>query len=171
MILASLLQGPAHGYEMIKNISESFGMQYPNLSHSAVYPRLAQFEKQQYVKCKIEPQRDAPSRKVYWLTEVGFKRIKELVATPIEMTGAMRTTYVDELAVHIVYFSLITKEERRKVIEPYYNVTLRRYDDAAKKMEKYSLEKLDKFAFAFLEHGVLILKYTLELYQKLMEMD
>jgi DNA-binding PadR family transcriptional regulator len=171
MILGSLMAGPAHGYEIMKRIAESFGTQYPNLSHSAVYPRLAQFEKAKLIWGKVEPQRDAPSRKVYQLTKAGFERIKELVATPIEMKGSMRNTYVDELAVHIVYFSLVTKAERRRVIEPYYNFTVARYDDAVRKLKVYSSGGLDKFVLAFLEHGVLLLRETVRLYEKLMELD
>jgi DNA-binding PadR family transcriptional regulator len=169
MILGSLLVGPAHGYEIKRRIADSFGALYPNLSHSVLYPRLAQFEKEGFIKGKIELQHDAPNRKVYQLTAAGFKHFKALAATPITLIGSTRGTYADELAVHIVFFSLITKEERRKVIEPYYNIALNRYDDAVKK--KYISEKLDKFTLAFLEYGVLLLKYTVELYEKLMEID
>ena len=171
MILGSLLLGPAHGYEIKRRIGETFGVLYPNLSHSVLYPRLAQFEKEGFITGKVEPQRDAPSRNVYRLTEAGFKQIKVLTATPVRLAGSPSGTYADELAVHIVFFSLITKEERCRVIEPYYRITLVRYDDAVKKLEKLASENIDKYNLAFLEHGVLLLKYTVELYEKLMALD
>ncbi len=168
MILGSLLLGPAHGYEIKRRIMDSFGVIYSKLSHSVLYPRLTQFEKDGFIKGKVEPQQNAPSRKVYQLTAAGFEHVKVLVATPIA-ADSTSGTYTDELAVHIVFFSLIPKEERCNVIEPYYKIALNRYDDAVKKVEKYAAsEKIDKFNLAFLEYGTLLLKYTVELYEKLM---
>ncbi|MGD9130781.1 MAG: PadR family transcriptional regulator [Candidatus Bathyarchaeota archaeon] len=169
MILGSLLLGPAHGYELKRRVTYSFGLLYPNLSNSILYPRLAKFEKEGLIKGKVEPQHDAPDRKVYQLTGAGFEHVKFLVATPIKFSASTGGTYADELTVHIVFFSLITKEERCRVIEPYYNIALKRYDDAVTKLGKS--KKPNKFNVALLEFAVLALKNTIEFYEKLMEMD
>jgi DNA-binding PadR family transcriptional regulator len=171
MMLGSLLLGPTHGYELKRRIAYSFGLLYPNLSNSVLYPRLAKFEKDGLIKGKVEPQPDAPDRKVYRLTRAGFKHVKALVATPVELSASTAGTYADELTVHIVFFSLITKEERRKVIEPYYNIALTRYDDAVMKLGKSKSRKRDKFNVALLEFAVGSLKNTIEFYEQLMEMD
>ena len=170
MILGSLLLGSVHGYELKRRITESFGLLYPNLSNSVLYPRLARFEKNGFIKGKVEQQRDAPSRTVYHITAAGFEHVKMLVATPIASAGSTVGTYADELTVHIVFFGLINKEERRKVVEPYYKITLSRYDDAVGKLEK-NAATLDKFNSGLLEFAVLNLKSTLDFYESLMAME
>jgi DNA-binding PadR family transcriptional regulator len=171
MILGCLLLGPAHGYELKRRIAYSFGLLYPNLSNSVLYPRLSKFEKKGLIKGKVEAQHDAPSRKVYRITGAGFDHVKTLVATPIKSSGLIGGTYADELTVHIVFFGLITKEERRKVIEPYYNITLERYDDAVKKLERQKSGKRDAFNLMLLEYAVVTLKSTIEFYENLMQKD
>ncbi len=169
MVLGALVLGPAHGYELKKRITDMFGSIYPNLSNSVIYPRLSQFQKDGCINCKVESQISAPNRKVYWLTESGLKRVKELTATPIRLTGQVQSTYTDELTVHIVFFSLISKEERQRVIEPFYKFTLERYEEEADKLERHA-STLDKYNLALLEYAVLMLKGTVDLYKRMMEM-
>jgi len=169
MVLGALVLGPAHGYELKKRITDMFGSLYPNLSNSIIYPRLAQFQNEGYIKYKVESQTSAPNRKVYWITESGLNRVKTLTATPIRLTGQVQSSYNDELTVHIVFFNLISKDERRKVIEPYYAFTLTRYDELTAKLETYSTT-LDKFNRELLQYAVAVLKSTINLYKRMMEM-
>ncbi len=169
MVLGALVLGPAHGYELKKRITDMFGVVYPNLSNSVIYPRLARFQQEGYIKFKVESQTNAPTRKVYWLTDLGLKHVKELAATPIRLTGQVQSSYNDELTVHIVFFNLISKEERKRVIEPYYAFALARYDELMAKLEKYSAI-LDKFNLELLQYAVSVLKSTVDLYKRLMEM-
>jgi DNA-binding PadR family transcriptional regulator len=69
MLLDVLTREPAHGYEVKKRIARSFGTQYPNISASAIYSRLAQFEKDELVECRIEQlPGGGRSKKVYRLS-------------------------------------------------------------------------------------------------------
>jgi DNA-binding PadR family transcriptional regulator len=96
-----------------------------------VYPRLGRFEKEGLIDSRIEVQISVPNKKVYKLTEKGRTRILELAATPVRKNlDTLRRADVDELTVHIVFFQFISKDERRKLVEPYYRLTLRRYDEA-----------------------------------------
>jgi DNA-binding PadR family transcriptional regulator len=167
MVLGSLVLGPAHGYELKKRITDMFGSLYPNLSNSVIYPRLAQFQKDSYINCKVESQEKAPNRKVYWLTESGLNRVKELAATPIRLEGQMQSSYTDDLTVHIVFFNLISKEERKRVIEPYFAFASARYEELAGKLEKY-FATLDKFNLELLQYAVSVLRSTVDLYQRLL---
>jgi DNA-binding PadR family transcriptional regulator len=171
MVLGSLLSGPAHGYEIKKIIARSFNSQYPNLSDSAVYPRLGRFEKEGLVDSRIEVQINVPNKRVYKLTEKGRTRILELAATPVrENLDTLRSADVDDLTVHIVFFQFISKDERRKLVEPYYRLTQRRYAEALSYRESL-WPRMEQFTRTTLEYGIKILELTLEWYQKLMEMD
>ena len=169
MVLGALVLGPVHGYELKKRVAEMFGSVYPNLSNSVIYPRLIQFQNEGYIKCKIESQPNAPTRKVYWLTGSGMKRVKELTATPLPLSGQVQSTYTDELTVHIVFFNLISKEERRRVIEPFYAIAVARYDETVAKLDKFSAT-LDRFNLELLQYAVCVLKSTVDLYKCMMEM-
>ncbi len=99
-----------------------------------------------------------------------MEKIKKLIATPAKVNRKISNADVDDLIIHILFFSLIKKEERTKVIEPFYNFTKQRYDDVIGKMEKYK-SQLDKFALLTLEYGIPLLKLNMEMYQKLMEIE
>lgn len=169
MVLGALVLGPAHGYELKKRITEMFGSINPNLSNSVIYPRLSHFQDEGFIKCKVEAQDKAPNRKVYWLTEQGFSRVKELVATPIRLTGQVQSSYTDDLTVHIVFFKLISKEARRAVLEPYYLFALARYEELVAKRELH-LVTVDKFNSELLGYAVSVLRSTVDLYRRLMEL-
>jgi DNA-binding PadR family transcriptional regulator len=169
MVLGALVLGPAHGYELKKRITDMFGSNNPKLSNSVIYPRLTQFQNEGYIKSKSETQPNAPTRKVHWLTETGLKRVKELTATPVALSGQMQGAYTDELTVHIVFFSLISKEERRLVIEPFSKFAVARYEETAAKLEKFSAT-LDRFNLALLEYAVSVLKSTVDFYQRVADL-
>ena len=67
MVLGVLLAGPVHGYQIKKRMAATFVDQYPggpfaSISDSIVYPRLSRFEKEGFVKCRLEIQSKAPKQ-------------------------------------------------------------------------------------------------------------
>ena len=170
MVLGVLTREPAYGYEVKKRIARSFGTQYPNLSDSAIYPRLAQFEKDGLVEGRVEQQQGVPNKKVYRLTEAGLRRVRELVATPVAIAGAVTDANTDDLVIHIIFFNLITNEERRRVVEPFYNYALFRYKNAKENLEKHG-DLMDKYTLTLLKYGIPGLKLSLNMYKEIMEID
>jgi DNA-binding PadR family transcriptional regulator len=164
------MAGPAHGYQIKKRITDTFGDQYPHVSDSAVYPRLLRFEKESLTKSQIQIQNKAPSKKVYHLTDAGMQKIKELAAKPVKANKKITHADLDELSIHIMFFSLISREERKKVIEPFYNYLKRRRDTAIDKLEKYK-PQIDKYTLVLFEYGIPMDEKGLEMYQKLMDME
>jgi hypothetical protein len=71
---------------------------------------------------------------------------------------------------HILFFSLISREERKKVVEPFYNYFKWRRDTAIEKLEKYK-SQIDKYTLVLFEYGIPIGEKGLEMYQKLMDME
>jgi len=170
-----LLGGPAHGYQIKKRIAATFvdqypGGQYPSISDSTVYPRLSRFEKEGFVKCRLEIQSKAPNKKIYQITESGLEQIQKLTATPVDFKGKVRNTDAQDLIVHVMFFQFITKDERRKVVEPFFAYVKERYEDAVAKMEKYK-GQLGPFPLCLLEYGRPMLKNQMDFLQKLMDID
>ena len=170
MVLGTLAAGPAHGYQLKKRIAASFGEQYPSISDSTIYPRLARFEKEGFVVCKLEIQSNAPNKKIYRITESGCEQIEKLAATPIELKGPVRKADANDLIVHVMFFQFISKEDRRKVVEPFLARIKEKYEDGLAKMEKFK-GQLSPFPLCLLEYGVPILKNHIDFYQKLIDID
>jgi len=71
LILRSLSEGPKHGYEMIKNLSEELGGFY-RPSTGAIYPLLRTLEDQGYIT--VEEQEN---KRVYSITPKGKEFLEE----------------------------------------------------------------------------------------------
>jgi DNA-binding PadR family transcriptional regulator len=170
MILGMLRIRPSYGYDLKKRIDFAFAPQYPDLSDSAIYPRLQQFEKDGFVTSRLEVQRHAPNRRIYQLTDPGLNYLRRLVETPVKTGRRIRSSDVQDLLIHIFFFRLISKEKRRIVLEPFHKNAAERYDAIVKQKEIQHL-KLDKFALVTLEYGLPMLKLSKEMYERLMEMD
>ena len=164
IILGMIYFMPSHGYQLKKNIKESFGNPYFKLNNNVLYPTLARFEQEGFIEGKIVPNKKT-NKKVYHITEEGKKQLLELVAAPVEPD-------IDnfEFKVHAVFFDLIPKESRIKIIKPLYEDKLQMYEEALKKKEMHG-HNLLPISFIVLEYGIKELENSLEFYKKLMEME
>lgn len=82
LCLGVLTQGPASGYEIKKAIEEHFGY-FLEVSHSSIYPALAELLKEGMVSCEEVQQAGKPDKKVYGLTDAGRKAFVDgLVRSP-----------------------------------------------------------------------------------------
>jgi DNA-binding PadR family transcriptional regulator len=77
LLLSRLGQGPHHGYELIQQISEMFVRVYTP-SAGSVYPLLADFENQRWVRAEEDG-----GRKRYHITSLGQAQLKQR-ATEVE---------------------------------------------------------------------------------------
>ncbi|MCZ3364852.1 MULTISPECIES: PadR family transcriptional regulator [Methanobacterium] len=164
IILGMIFLMPSHGYQLKKNIKESFGNPYFKLNNNVLYPTLARFEQEGFIEGKIVAGGNT-SKKVYHITEKGREKLLEMVAEPVEPD-------IDgfDFSVHAVFFDLIPKESRVKIIKPLYESKLQMYKESLEKKEKYGVNILP-ISLAVLEYGIKGLERDLEFYKKLMEMD
>ena len=104
-------------------------------------------------------------KKVYHMKEKGKEKLLEMVAEPVEPD-------IDgfDFSVHAVFFDLIPKESRVKIIKPIYESKLQMYKESLKKKEMYGANMLP-ISFAVLEYGIKGIESELEFYKKLMEME
>jgi DNA-binding PadR family transcriptional regulator len=76
VLLSALLEGPAHGYELIRRLEErSFGAWRP--SPGSVYPTLQMLEEQDLVSSQ-----EQDGKRVYTLTEEGHRQAEERTSRP-----------------------------------------------------------------------------------------
>lgn len=75
LILAVLLEGPKHGYEISKQIKAMSGKTL-QFGEGQLYPALHKLEEAGSVQSTWEPQDGKPPRKVYALTESGRGKLE-----------------------------------------------------------------------------------------------
>jgi DNA-binding PadR family transcriptional regulator len=81
-ILALLAEKPAHGYELKQAFDDRFGAVWPPINVGQIYNTLSALERHALVKSEDVPQRGAPPRRVYELTDEGRRSLDEWVTAP-----------------------------------------------------------------------------------------
>lgn len=164
LILGMIYFIPSHGYQLKKNIKESFGNPYFKLNNNVLYPTLARMEQKGLIEGKEMPS-EKMNKKVYHITDNGTKQLLELVATPVKPD-------IDDFdfKVQAVFFDLIPKESRIKVIKPLQEAKLEMYHEALKKKETYS-QYMSPISLTVLKYGIKEIENSLEFYKKLMEIE
>jgi len=120
IILGLLMNGPKHGYQLKQNVQGDYLKHFVSISVGSLYTRLSKFEAEGLIEGKLEPQDKMPDRTVYYITKAGKKRLKELVATPVDISGVLFLD-MNSFVTHAIFFDHIGKKERIGVIEPYYS--------------------------------------------------
>lgn len=106
-ILANLMIGPCHGYEIKKALK---GI---NVNNNTLYPLLRNLQTNGYVTMEVMPQENKPSRKVYSITESGKDRLIELVTD----FGEAKAINNDEFYVRVAFFQFMPIEGIKTVLE------------------------------------------------------
>lgn len=115
VILTVLHQGPATGYEIVKNFDDVVG-HFWSASHQQVYRDLSSLADQGLVRFTHVPQEDRPDRKLYELTGKGRKALLEWVESPIQPRK-----HHDELLVRLLAGELIGSKALRSLVEAQRN--------------------------------------------------
>ena len=105
------------------------------------------------------------NKKVYHITPDGKENLIEMVATPAKPG-------IDDFyfKVQAVFFDLLPKERRKKVVEPLYESKFNILQDALEKKKKHGSD-LSPVSRTVLEYGIKELKNSLEFYEKLMDLE
>ncbi|MGH8971312.1 MAG: helix-turn-helix transcriptional regulator [Actinomycetes bacterium] len=95
-LLLLLLDGPAHGYELIGRL-RPFGV--PDGDPGHIYRTLRSLEEASLVRSTWEPSSSGPSRRVYRLTRLGRRHLAESVPE-LEHVQRVIGRYLREYAAH-----------------------------------------------------------------------
>lgn len=95
-ILGLVSLEPRSGYD-IKRLLESLSWLVGNPSFGSLYPTLHALLEEGLTSVEVIPQRDKPSRKVYSITDLGRRVLKEWMAQPVE-TGPSLKSFVMRLS-------------------------------------------------------------------------
>ena len=149
IILGIMMDGPMHGYQLKQYLHGDYFKHFVNISIGSLYTRLSAFEAEGLIEGKREIQEKVPDKKVYCITDAGKKRLAELVATPIDITGVLFLD-LNDFMTHALFFDHISKKQRQNVIKPFY--------DYVKDQQRHA----DVSSESFASHGIHLNKYQIQ---------
>jgi DNA-binding PadR family transcriptional regulator len=97
-LLGFLREGPMHGYEIHRRLSDPAGMGLVwRLKQSQLYALLRRLEEEGYVGAALEPQDTRPPRRVFQLTQLGNDAFLDWVQGPVLHGREMRLHFLAKL--------------------------------------------------------------------------
>ncbi len=143
-ILGTLQDGPAHGYELRKRLSQLLGM-FQALSFGSLYPTLKTLVSRGDI---TEQTDDTSSRRriVYTITENGSKRFHDL------LTNAGPDAWNDDtFGLHFAFFSRSSAKTRTSILE---GRRMRLAERRAAMRESLERTRSDAYTFELQRHGL-----------------
>lgn len=119
IVLAQLMNGPAHGYLIAKIINDMIGP-YARISYGRLYPLLAKLEQNGLIAVDAEAQSTEQhdrQMRIYKITDAGRLRFRVLMND----TGSNPGDYQRLFLYKVTAFSFITPAERLRLIDHYIN--------------------------------------------------
>ncbi|MBN1954547.1 MAG: helix-turn-helix transcriptional regulator [Anaerolineae bacterium] len=95
-LLGFLLQGPAHGYDLHRQVQDELGRVW-YVGISSVYAALQQLEDDGLVQSTVVAQADRPARKVFQVTAGGREHFVAWVRRPVLVIRDVRVEFVARL--------------------------------------------------------------------------
>lgn len=136
-LLSLLSKDSRTGYELMQHIQPFWPAK-----HSQIYPLLALLEQKGYVEFVHVLQSDKPDKKIYSLTEIGLKALREWIELPTDPPVTR-----DEFALKVYCIGLINKAEAMKMLlerESYYIGKKERYMESYEKIKRQSEKPLEE---------------------------
>jgi DNA-binding PadR family transcriptional regulator len=111
-VLALLVDGESHGYELRAQFEEAVGPQWGELSIGHLYQVLDRLEREGMVSKRDVRQRDRPDRIVYQLTEAGRRELDTWLETPF----VRQTGYRDDFFLKLFAAARLGRKPLQRVI-------------------------------------------------------
>lgn len=104
-ILASLLESPCSGYDLMKRFDGTVGF-FWKASHQQIYRELSRMENQGWLQAELIHQEGRPNKKLYSVTAAGSEQLRQWILVPAEVSP-MR----DDLLVKLFVGYLVTPSQ------------------------------------------------------------
>jgi DNA-binding PadR family transcriptional regulator len=114
-ILGLLYEEPQYGYQLEKTI-EGWGMRnWTQIGFSSIYYVLKKLEKKELVKSKLEKVEGKPSRKVFTITDLGRKTMKEKLVDLLSWNKKL----INPFDLGLAYINYLKPQEVIECLENY----------------------------------------------------
>jgi DNA-binding PadR family transcriptional regulator len=114
-ILGLLYEEPQYGYQLEKTI-EGWGMRnWTQIGFSSIYYILKKLEKKELVKAKLEQMEGKPARKVFTITRLGRRTMKEKIKDLLSWNKKL----ISPFDLGLAYMNYLEPEDVVKCLENY----------------------------------------------------
>jgi DNA-binding PadR family transcriptional regulator len=110
-ILGFLSEGPLHGYELRRRVTQLSGYTRP-VSDGSLYPAISRMVRDGWLQRRVEPGKAAAQRHVLHLTEAGRSELLTRLRKPAEVDITDLTRFLTILA----FLSLLPDERERQAV-------------------------------------------------------
>jgi DNA-binding PadR family transcriptional regulator len=148
IILATLLSGPMHGYQLKRDAGAILGQEA--LHNNIIYPLLRRFTEQRWVTKKTVPGERGQKRDRYTLTTLGRKTLIERLSAYTESDAKS----LDGFLTRVGLFGALGPETRERVLDgraAYLNRLLEHLESIE---QKFSLQSFPLETVHFLQHQI-----------------
>jgi DNA-binding PadR family transcriptional regulator len=96
ILLGSLMQGPRHGYEIMRFLDSALSAAW-QISRSQLYTLMKKMEKDKLLESSVELQVTRPSKRVFKITERGKKSFLAWLSSPTDHVRDFRLEFIGKL--------------------------------------------------------------------------
>lgn len=96
ILLGSLMQGPRHGYEIMRFLDSALKAAW-QVSRSQLYTLMKRMEKDKLLESSVELQVTRPSKRIFKITERGKKSFLAWLSTPTDHVRDFRLEFIGKL--------------------------------------------------------------------------
>jgi DNA-binding PadR family transcriptional regulator len=111
IILAALVDGPKHGYQLKREAGFIFG--HGDLHNNLIYPLLRRFTDSGWVTKRTVPGQRGQTRQEYAITPLGHKALMDQVRAFTDSDAASQSAFL----IRVGMFSLLEANDRSRILE------------------------------------------------------
>ncbi len=154
-ILSQLANRSYSGYELAKELDgdSSVGC-FWIATHQQIYRELAKLESQGWVSSETIRQEGRPDKKLYFLTDLGYKQLIEWILQPSKLAPIKEDLLVKTFAGYLVPRQIILQQlnRRRQIHQEKLSFLQDKEQQSFQNLEKLSLET--KFRYLMLRRSI-----------------
>ena len=148
IVLAMLLPGPKHGYQLKREAGMVLGQSV--LHNNIVYPLLRRFTDEGWVRKKTVPGKRGQNRHQYALTPLGRKTLIERLRAYTEADAKSQEGFLTRVGL----FQMLDAEARQKILEGREARLKQRHEHLLAIAERFSLQPYARETTHFLQRQV-----------------
>ena len=167
-ILGTLIEAPAHGYSIKKNLAAALPEE---INDGQLYPTLARMERHGWIRKQVVQQRRSPTKHLYRITESGEQEFFDWLAAAAEKKGAVRLDFVwkFDFLQRCAFFRHIDAEAVAQLARAEADRVSEGLEQLAKLREELKARDPDPYRDMIVEYGIRIQQVRREWLQELLE--
>ncbi len=152
-ILATLLERPCSGYDLMKQFEGSVGF-FWRATHQQIYRELSKMEAQGWLATETIQQEGRPNKKVYSIAEAGKQHLQEWIAQPGEVSSSRDEILVKLFAGFLVPPQTMLAQLNHHLVEHRARLTTYRQIEQQHFLEPEKLSQEEGFRYQTLKFGI-----------------